>query len=452
MVLTDKALTLYSKFINDNLQMKKQNFRFMLFLLLVLPSLLLNAAQGDLKNKLAALPGVSGVEPLKSTQYSEKYTMMFEHPLDYKHPQAGKFLQRVIVSHVGYDRPTVIVTEGYWADYATRENYVEELSNLLKTNVVFVEYRYFGKSMPNPCNWDYLTVENSLNDLHQVRNALKSIYPGKWISTGISKGGQTTLFYRAYFPDDVDISVPYVAPLNRSVEDGRHEPFIEKNVSTAENRQKVKDFQLEVMKRKAQLMPLFRKHCEEKKYAFRAPEEDIFDYCVMEYAFGFWQWGTPMEKIPALTASNEEIFNHFVAMIEPDYFSKQTPYTSFNVQAAHELGYYGYDMKPFRKYMSLKTTNDYLRRLMLPDELRNIRFDKTLYNNTMKFLKKNDPKMIFIYGGIDPWGASGCTWIKGKQNIKVYVQPDGSHRTRIGTMKPEVQKVIIDQLKLWLSE
>ena len=127
--------------------MKKQNFRFMLFLLLVLPSLLLNAAQGDLKNKLEALPGVSGVAPLKSTQYSEKYTMMFEHPLDYKYPQAGKFLQRVIVSHVGYDRPTVIVTEGYWADYATRENYVEELSNLLKTNVVFVEYRYFGKSM-----------------------------------------------------------------------------------------------------------------------------------------------------------------------------------------------------------------------------------------------------------------------------------------------------------------
>ncbi|WP_321425935.1 S28 family serine protease [uncultured Bacteroides sp.] len=432
--------------------MRKQESRFMLFLLLLLFPLLLNAAQGDLKSKLAALPGVSEVEPLKSTQYSEKYTMMFEHPLDYKNPQAGKFLQRVIVGHAGYDRPTVIVTEGYWGDYATRENYVEELSKLLNTNVVFVEYRYFGKSMPNPCNWDYLTVENSLNDLHQVRNALKSIYPGKWISTGISKGGQTTLFYRTYFPNDVDISVPYVAPLNRSVEDGRHQPFIENKVSTTQNRQKVKEFQLELLKRKAELMPLFRKHCEEKKYAFRASEEDIFDYCVMEYAFGLWQWGTPMDKIPALTASNEEIFNHFIAMIEPDYFSKQTPYTSFNVQAAHELGYYGYDMKPFRKYMSLKTTKDYLRRLMLPDELRNVRFDKTLYNNTMKFLKKNDPKMIFIYGGIDPWGASGCTWIKGKQNIKVYVQPDGSHRTRIGTMKPEVQKEIIDRLKRWLGE
>ena len=100
--------------------------------------------------------------------------------------------------------------------------------------------------------------------------------------------------------------------------------------------------------------------------------------------------------------------------------------------------------------MSLKSSRDYLRRLMLPDELRNIHFDKTLYKNVMKFLKKNDPKMLFIYGGIDPWSASGCTWIKGKKNIKVYVQPDGSHRTRISTMQPDVQKEIIDRLKFWL--
>ncbi len=431
--------------------MKKQNFRFILFLFLLFPPLLLNAAQEGLKNKLEALAGVSEVSDLKSTYYNEKYVMMFEHPLDYKNSQAGKFNQRVIICHAGFDRPTVIVTEGYWADYAMRENYVEELSKLLNTNVVFVEYRYFGKSMPNPCNWNYLTVENSLNDLHQVRTALKDIYPGKWIATGISKGGQTTLFYRTYFPNDVDISVPYVAPLNRSVEDGRHQPFIEKKVSTAQNRQKVKDFQLELLKRKSQLMPLFHKHCQEKKYEFRDSEENIFDYCVMEYAFGFWQWGTSLDKIPALNAKNEEIFNHFITMIEPDYFSKQTPYTSFNVQAARELGYYGYDIKPFRKYMSLKSSRDYLRRLMLPDELRNIHFDKKLYKNVMKFLKKNDPRMLFIYGGIDPWSASGCTWIKDKKNIKVYVQPDGSHRTRISTMQPDVQKEIIDRLKFWLN-
>ena len=79
---------------------------------------------------------------------------------------------------------------------------------------------------------------------------LHAMYKGKWIATGISKGGQTTMFYRCFFPDDVDISVPYVAPLNRSVEDGRHEDFLQNKVSTKENRQRVLDFQLMAFKRK----------------------------------------------------------------------------------------------------------------------------------------------------------------------------------------------------------
>ena len=127
-------------------------------------------------------------------------------------PEAGNFKQRVILSHVGFDRPTVLVTEGYAAHYATHPRYQEELSKLFNANLVFVEYRYFGESMPKPCNWDYLTVENSLYDLHHVTTTLKQLYDEKWIATGISKGGQTTMFYRTYFPDDVDISVPYVAP------------------------------------------------------------------------------------------------------------------------------------------------------------------------------------------------------------------------------------------------
>lgn len=160
----------------------------------------------------------------------------------------------MIVSHVGFDRPTVIVTEGYGAAYALNPKYREELSELLDANMIFVEYRYFLESTPEPKDWQYLTAENSADDLHAVRNAFKSIYPGKWIATGISKGGQTTLLYRTFYPDDVDISVPYVAPLCYGAEDGRHEPFLRK-VSTPEDRKRIEDFQLEVLKRKAALLP-----------------------------------------------------------------------------------------------------------------------------------------------------------------------------------------------------
>lgn len=48
----------------------------------------------------------------------------------------GSFRQRVIVSHVGFDRPTVIVTEGYGAAYALNPKYREELSELLDANMI----------------------------------------------------------------------------------------------------------------------------------------------------------------------------------------------------------------------------------------------------------------------------------------------------------------------------
>ena len=47
---------------------------------------------------------------------------------------------------------------------------------------------------------------------------------------GDQQGGQTSLLYRVFFPDDVDVSVPYVAPLCYAREDGRHEPFLRRVV------------------------------------------------------------------------------------------------------------------------------------------------------------------------------------------------------------------------------
>ena len=408
-------------------------------------------AQTDLQQKLGRISTITETRPLESTRFSEKYVTYFTQPLDHRRPEKGSFRQRVIVSHVGFDRPTVIVTEGYGAAYALNPKYREELSELLDANMIFVEYRYFLESTPEPKDWQYLTAENSADDLHAVRNAFKSIYPGKWIATGISKGGQTTLLYRTFYPDDVDISVPYVAPLCYGAEDGRHEPFLRK-VSTPEDRKRIEDFQLEVLKRKAALLPRFEKYCNEKGLKFRAPVEEIYDYCVLEYSFALWQWGTPVSSIPATTASDDEIFAHLLDISNPDYFIADSPTASFFVQAARELGYYGYDTKPFKKYLSIQSSKDYLHRLMLPEELKDMPFDKTLSKKITKFLKENDPKMIFIYGENDPWTAAGVTWLKGKKNIHVFVEPGGSHRARIGTLPEEEKKQVMELINEWLKQ
>ncbi len=431
---------------------KNHKLRTTLFLAaLFLLSTALHAQQGNLTEKLKEIPAITETRPLESTEFSEKYVTYFTQPLDHRHPGQGSFRQRVIVSHVGFDRPTVIVTEGYGASYALHPRYREELSRLLNANMIFVEHRYFLESTPEPRDWQYLTAENSADDLHAVRNAFKSIYPGKWIATGISKGGQTALLYRTFYPDDVDISVPYVAPLCHAVEDGRHEPFLRK-VSTAENRKKIEDFQLEVLKRKATLLPHFEQYCRKHELKFHAPVEEIYDYSVLEYSFAFWQWGTPARSIPAVTASDSELLEHLLTISSPDYFIADSPTTSFFVQAARELGYYGYGVKPFKKYLSIKSSKEYLRRLMLPEELKDMPFDKTLSRKITKFLKENDPKMIFIYGENDPWTAAGVTWLKGKKNIHVFMEPGGSHKARINTLPESDKKKVMELIDGWLKQ
>lgn len=432
--------------------MKHMHIRYAALLLFALLSASVSSfAQTVLEQKISAISAIKEIRPLETSEFSEKYVTYFTQPLDHRHPEKGSFRQRVIVSHVGFDRPTVIVTEGYGAAYALRSQYREELSKLLNANMIFVEYRYFLESTPEPKDWQYLTAENSADDLHAITTAFKNIYPGKWIATGISKGGQTTLLYRTFYPDDVDISVPYVAPLCYGVEDGRHEPFLYK-VSTPENRKIIEDFQLEALKRKATLLPRFEKYCTEKNYSFRAPIEEIYDYSVLEYSFALWQWGTPISSIPATTASDDEIFSHLLAISEPGYFTADSPNASFFVQAARELGYYGYDVQPFKQYLSIQSSEGYLHRLMLPEELKDMPFDKTLSKKITKFLKKQDPKMIFIYGQNDPWTAAGVTWLKNKKNIHVFIQPDGSHLARINTL-PETEKAkIMELINGWLKE
>ena len=431
--------------------MKAFRILSLLWALYLLP--LTAAAQTVLQDKLKAISQITEVKPLESKEFAEKYVTYFTQPLDHDRPELGNFRQRVIVSHVGFDRPTVIVTEGYGAGYALSPRYREELSKMFNTNMIFVEYRYFLESTPEPRDWQYLTAESSADDLHAVFKAFKKIYPGKWISTGISKGGQTTMLYRTFYPDDVDISVPYVGPLCYGVEDGRHEPFL-RQVGTAEERKKIEDFQLEVLKRKGTLLPRFEKHCTEKGYEFFGSVEEIYDYSVLEYSFALWQWGTPVSTIPTCDADDDAIYKHFMAISKPSYFAKGGGNESFFVQAARELGYYGYDIRPFKKYLSIKSSKGYLKKLMLPEDAKHIKFDKTLSKKITKFLKKSDPKMVFIYGEIDPWSAAAPMWLdtSKKKNMHMFVQPRGSHRARINTLPEEMKQEAIRIIKEWLEE
>lgn len=437
--------------------MKKHNTTFVshravsLLLLLMLP--LLVFADQALKDRLAALKQVIEVKEVKDEAgFESRLILKFRQPLDHNDPSKGTFSQRVIVMNRSVDRPTLLVTEGYSADYGADPRYNNELSTYFNTNIVFVEHRYFSESTPEPCNWEYLRDREAMADLHEIVTALKTIYQKKWISTGISKGGETCMEYRSYYPEDVDVSVPYVGPVCYGVVDGRHEPFL-RQVGTAAERKKIEDFQIAVLKKKAEFMPRFKELCEKENLKFYIPLEEVYDYCVLEYSFTIWQWGRNISMIPEPTAPDDVLFNELVKEVGPKYFST-TGDLSFFVQAYRELGYYGYDLKPFKQWLTIKSAKNYVRDVMLPPELRSIKFDKTVSRHITKYLKENDPQMICIYGEIDPWTAAGVTWLKDykKENLKVYIKPRGSHFTRIANMPEHQRNEILATLSKWLGE
>lgn len=413
-----------------------------------------NQESTTLYNALKSAKNVVSVEKLETDLFSERYVVKIKQPIDHKNPDKGEFTQRFVVSHVDFNSPVVLVTEGYGGAYALNPRYRDEISKKLNSNQVVVEHRYFLESTPKPCDWQYMTGENSANDLHNITTLLKTIYKDKWISTGISKGGQTTMIYRTFFPNDVDISVPYVGPICFDVEDGRHEPFIDK-CGTKVDRDRILAYQREVLTRKAKLVPMLKTLAATNKWDFgKLSLEEVIDYCVLEYSFSMWQWGTKTSTIPdPILSTDKEIFDHLMKIAGAQYFSDKS-IQSFFVQAATDLGYYGYDLKPFKGLLTIKSAKGYLHDLFLPAEAKNTKFNHSLHNNIYKFLGENDPKMIFIYGEFDPWTAAAPDdkLFIGKQNMVKYIKEGGSHSARIGSFPEDVQTEIWNKINNWLKD
>ena len=55
----------------------------------------------------------------------------------------------------------------------------------------------------------------------------------------------------------------------------------------------------------------------------------------------------------ATHSHRRRLIAHLLAISDPSYFTTDSTNASFFVQAARELGYYGYDTRPFKKYLSI---------------------------------------------------------------------------------------------------
>jgi len=399
-------------------------------------------------NKLKGLPGVKNVQLAASSRggaaSGESYVIMFQQAVDHQKTNGAEFQQRVFVTHVGYDKPVVLNTEGYAAMGPGSSG---ELGAMLGScNVVTVEHRYFGSSVPSPLDWKHLTVKNAADDLHTIVSSLKKLYAGKWISTGTSKGGQTALFYKCYYPDDVNATVAYVAPVNVAQEDPRYDVFI-KTAGDDATRKKIKKFQIAMFKREAEILPLL--HLSEADYSIGAAK--AYEYGVLEYPYYFWQYAVNPDTVPAPDASAQVLANHYIKTNTIFFYSERGKkmFEPFLYQAFTEIGYYNYDITDFKQYMkALKEPTNL--DICPPGTKEMIVYKPDTMSFVFNFLQYKAQNVIFIYGDLDIYSATQMQLLGRTNSIKIVVEGQ-HHGARISSFSPEQKELFYSNLEQWLD-
>lgn len=409
----------------------------------------INAQSNKLETLLFELPDVIFKKLDAPKGYESAYELMVKQPLDHQNPQGKSFYQKVYLAHRGYEAPTVLITEGY--DRPSHRIY--ELSELMAANQVQVEHRYFGKSMPDSLDYNYLTLEQATADLHKINQLLRKLYPRDWISTGISKGGQTTLFYRYFYPNDVDASVPYVAPLNTSLEDARIYTFLD-TVGTQECRDKIFAVQKRLLQNREeciQKLKWFSKGAE-KTFTYLTLEQ-AFEYAVLEYSFSFWQWGTSCSELPVEKVSMDSLFSHFLKVSDPGFFSDQdiAKYASHYYQAGSQMGYYGYDVSKFKKWLKALPVHTNPSAIFMPGKLP-LTFTPELTLKVTNWVQSQGDRFIYINGNVDTWSATAVRPAPGRDALWYFIAGKDHAMARIKNLTPEEKTHLLATLKRWLVE
>ena len=377
------------------------------------------------------------------------WELSMEQPIDHSNPELGSFRQRVFVTEVDPARPTVLVTEGY----SRGRNYPSELATAIGANQVIVEHRYYGESMPDSLDYAHLNIGQAAQDLHRIREVLGAYFTGPWVASGISKGGQTTIFYRYFYPEDVAASVPYVAPVNLALEDDRIYDFLN-SVGTRKCRSRIEAIQRRILTEYDASLVRLKWHAKGQglKFTYLSLEE-AFEYAVLEYPFSFWQWGADCAEIPDVEASLETILDHFLDVSGLAFFSDDgmMDYASHYYQCAVEFGYYGYETEAFDGLLRALPMAPHPSAIFTPNHMEVAYDGGQLARQVYDWVQANGDAFVYINGALDTWSATAMPPNKDRDALYYFLEDESHGTARIRNMSDAQQAEMKAALERWLG-
>ncbi|HEU5473795.1 MAG TPA: S28 family serine protease [Actinophytocola sp.] len=409
------------------------------------------AAQVDIADRLRAVPGLTIVsEEAPPAPGFRFFFLTYRQPSDHLNPQGGTFEQRFSLLHRDTNRPMVLHTTGYdMPEFAFRS----EPTRLIDGNQISTEQRFFSPSRPNPADWTTLTIWQAATDHHRLILALKPIYNQKWISTGASKGGMTSVYHRRFYPRDIDGVAAYVAPndvVNRS--DDAYDRFFDIVGNDPACRTALANFQREAFLRRTDLVNMYEAYAAANGLTFNqvfGTADAAFEFAVLDSRWAFWQFlgqnfcGT----VPPVTASTQEIFDFVDATAGWGFYADQGIlfYSPYFYQAATQLGWPQLKFRHVRdlfRYPGLYNEAN----SSLPAELRS-QHDAWPMTDIDRWVTRESSQMLFVYGANDPWGAE--PFRPSGRDSYTYNAPGSNHGANISRLTATDAAAATATLQRW---
>ena len=407
-----------------------------------------DAPSGPLIDQLSGLPGMVSVteEQTENAGY-RRFDLRLTQPVDHDDPDGATFTQQMTLMHLDEDAPFVLMTTGYSNYYGDN---LGELTRLLHANQLVVEHRYFSSSRPADPDWTQLTIENAAGDHHVIRDLLYRIYRGRWLATGASKGGMTSIYHRRFWPDDVDATVPYVAPLSFGAPDYRYDEFTDA-IGTAACRQALQDLQVELLSnRRAMVTARAEQQAAAEGYQYtRVAIGPAVEGAIAGIYWAFWQYyGFAFcDAVPAPTASDDDVWDFLDAVsgVSGAADSEIEPFEAYFFQAEYELGYPG-TMDTWLDGLLEHGGDDYDGYYPVGVEIPPFRAGAM--EDIDAWVRSEGSELLFLYGEWDPWTGGAFTLGEASDSVVLTV-PQATHGARLARLPEADRTLAFDKLEAW---
>ncbi|KOV89113.1 hypothetical protein ADL03_03650 [Nocardia sp. NRRL S-836] len=392
-------------------------------------------AATDIKDRIAALPGVRIISEGTSGT-ARTFVLGIRQPADHRRPRGQWFEQRFSLLHKDTARPMVLHTTGYQLPGTVGAS---EPARLVDGNQLSVEQRFFTPSRPAPADWGDLNIWQAANDHHRIVSAFKRIYGARWLSTGASKGGMTSVYHRRFFPRDVDATIAYVTPNDVVNDRDAYGEFIRGVGNDPSCNRRLEGVQRQILRQR----DAFVARLEAAGYTFRqfGGGQRALEVLVLDTPFTFWQYGTQEQcaLVPGAGATVDELWTFIDKTVGWDFYNDAgvAPYTAYYYQAGTQLGWPAADESAVADLLRYPGVS--VPRTMVPAEIGFPRFDRHAMKDVDRWVRLQGSRLLFVYGQNDPWSAEPFRIGPGTRDSLSFVVPAGNHGANIAKL-PETER------------